>query len=347
MVALALGLLALCSQFLSFSQAGAYPASSHSHANVSVLSKPRPLVLWHGLGDSHSSPGMMRFADEVKAIHEGIFVHSIYITEDLDEDRKAGWFGNISAQLELVVDQLNNIEELKDGFDAMGFSQGGQFLRAYVERYNSPPIHNLITFGSQHMGVADMPMCEPGPGYVWCRLARRMARGGVYGAWAQANLIQAQYYRDPDQLPVYLSRNHFMPDINNELPEDYGLSSSSMAPITGRNKTYAKNLQSLNKFIMVLFTEDKTVVPKESSWFGSYAPSDSLRTGDGGEGQVVLAEKTIIPMRMQPVYTTDAIGLRTLDERGDVLLETCEGEHMVMNRVCWEGLVKEWVGGST
>jgi palmitoyl-protein thioesterase len=67
---------------------------------------------------------------------------------------------------------------------------GGQFLRAYVERYNSPPVHNLITFGSQHMGVSDLPVCRPGD---WtCQLARRAARQGVYGHWAQENLVQVR-----------------------------------------------------------------------------------------------------------------------------------------------------------
>lgn len=55
---------------------------------------PRPLVLWHGLGDSHSSPGMLEFADLIKDMHPGIFVHSIYINEDLGEDRKAGFVSN-------------------------------------------------------------------------------------------------------------------------------------------------------------------------------------------------------------------------------------------------------------
>lgn len=284
--------------------------------------------------------------DEVKEIHEGIFIHSIFLAEDLEDDRKAGWFGNINEQLEVVAEQLQGIPELRDGFDAIGFSQGGQFLRAYIERYNSPPVHNLITFGSQHMGVSDLPLCEPGPGYIWCQIARRAVKGGVYGTWAQQNIIQAQYYRDPDHLPIYLARNHFLPNINNELPEDYGLPSITV-PTSGRNETYAKNLASLNKFIMVLFTEDKTVVPKESSWFGSYAPAERLLSAGEGDQlpMVSQAEKTTIPMRMQPVYTTDAIGLKTLDERGDVLLETCEGEHMVMSKECWEGLVKEWVGG--
>lgn len=72
---------------------------------------------------------------------------------------------------------------------------GGQFLRAYVERYNSPPINNLITFGSQHMGISDIPPCRP---YDFlCQLARRATKGAVYGNWAQENLVQV---RISDQL---------------------------------------------------------------------------------------------------------------------------------------------------
>ncbi len=41
------------------------------------------------------------------------------------------------------------------------------------------------------------------------------------------------------------------------------------------NATYAKNLASLNKLVVVLFSKDTTVVPKASSWFGSYAPKDN------------------------------------------------------------------------
>ena len=65
---------------------------------------------------------------------------------------------------------------------------GGQFLRAYIERHNDPPIRNLITFGSQHMGIADMPACKPYD--VLCKVARNVARAGVYNEWAQQNLVQ-------------------------------------------------------------------------------------------------------------------------------------------------------------
>lgn len=135
-------------------------------------------------------------------------------------------------------------------------------------------------------------------------------------------LQQAQYYRDPEQLETYLNSSTFLADVNNEVPESH-------------NGTYADNLATLNALVLVLFAADKTVVPKESSWFGSYAPADTSSAAD---------EKTIVPMRLQPLYTHDWIGLRTLDESGRVVLETCDGEHMQLTDECWKPLVQRFVG---
>jgi palmitoyl-protein thioesterase len=227
----------------------------------------------------------------------------------------------VNDQIDFVAEQIANVTELKDGFDAIGFSQAGQFLRAYVERYNSPPVHNLITFGSQHMGVSDIPPCRPWD--LMCQAARRAARSSVYSHWAQTNIVQAQYYRDPDRIDSYFASNKFLADINNEIPDTH-------------NATYAKNLSTLNKLVLVLFSKDVTVVPKESSWFGSYAPSDESFPG----------EKTVIPMRMQDLYVHDTIGLKGLDKKGGVVLKTCDGVHMQLADDCWKPLVEEFVGGA-
>lgn len=104
------------------------------------------------------------------------------------------------------------------------------------------------------------------------------------------------------------------------------------------NSTYAAHLEALNKLVLILFSEDTTVVPKESSWFGSYAPADEDADG--------AAPKTIIPMRLQPLYTQNRIGIKTLDERGDLVLVTCEGAHMHISDECWKPLVQKYVGGS-
>jgi palmitoyl-protein thioesterase len=139
-------------------------------------------------------------------------------------------------------------------------------------------------------------------------------------------IVQAQYFRDERKLLAYLAANHFLTSINNELP-------------AARNSTYYENFSSLSNFVMILFSDDKTVVPKESSWFGSYAPPE-----EDGEWKD-NAEKVIIPMRLQPLYTEDWIGLRKLDKSGRLVLESCEGEHMHLRTECWKPIVKRFCGG--
>ena len=140
-------------------------------------------------------------------------------------------------------------------------------------------------------------------------------------------MVQAQYLRDPDQLSAYYATNKFLTSINNEIPDT-------------ANATYANNLLSLNKLVLILFSGDKTVVPKESSWFGSYAPPE-----DEDRSNQINNAKTIVPMRLQPVYQANTFGLKTLDKRGDVVMETCEGEHMQLTDECWKPLVRRFVGG--
>lgn len=93
-----------------------------------------------------------------------------------------------------------------------------------------------------------------------------------------------------------------------------------------------------------MFTKDKTVVPKESAWFGSEAIDNEDESYPQAESQKVLG-RTIIPMRLQPLYKEDWIGLRKLDERGGVVLEACVGEHMQTGD-CWRELVEKYAGGS-
>lgn len=87
----------------------------------------------------------------------------------------------------------------------------------------------------------------------------------------------------------------------------------------------------------MLFTQDKTVVPKESAWFGSYAPT---------EENGISSTPTLLPMKLQPLYSEDWIGLKQLDQAGRVKLLSCEGEHMQLARDCWEPIVKQYLGKS-
>jgi palmitoyl-protein thioesterase len=53
----------------------------------------------------------------------GIFIHSVQIGETEDQDRESGYFGQLAVQIDAVCKQLASIEELKNGFNAIGLSQ--------------------------------------------------------------------------------------------------------------------------------------------------------------------------------------------------------------------------------
>jgi palmitoyl-protein thioesterase len=55
------------------------------------------------------------------------------------------------VQVAAVCDQLMGLPQLRDGYMGVGFSQGGQFLRAVAQRcqHLGPPMHTLVTLGAQ------------------------------------------------------------------------------------------------------------------------------------------------------------------------------------------------------
>ena len=82
--------------------------------NVLSLSKPRPLVIWHGLGasalfkfpailvagarvdeppsttgDSYNSSGILEFQSAIEEMHRGIYIHSVYVDPDSKKDLQA------------------------------------------------------------------------------------------------------------------------------------------------------------------------------------------------------------------------------------------------------------------
>lgn len=133
-------------------------------------------------------------------------------------------------------------------------------------------------------------------------------------------------------MEAYLTANHFLTSLNNEVP-------------ASRNETYSRNLASIKHLVLVLFTEDETVVPKESAWFGAEElEQDAMKSGVQRPLFSLNSGLRILPMRLQPIYLENWIGLRELDERGGIVFETCKGKHMQMGD-CWEDLVREFVGG--
>ncbi|KAI9739137.1 MAG: hypothetical protein M1834_007350 [Cirrosporium novae-zelandiae] len=268
-------------------------------------SSPLPLIIWHGLGDNYANPGLISVAELANATNPNTPIHIVSLADSPSSDRSASFFGNVTLQIQSVCDTLSTdpIISRYPAINALGFSQGGQFLRAYVERCNNPPVANLITYGSQHNGIMEFQKCDSGD---WvCRGARSLLRGNTWSNFVQSRLVPAQYFRDPKELESYLEHSNFLADINNEREE--------------KNAKYAENLKKLKNFVMVVFKDDRTVVPKESGWFGE---RNSTSNDDDNE------DYEWTQLRNRTIYKEDWLGLRWLDERGRLAFDEVEGGHM-------------------
>lgn len=265
---------------------------------------PLPLVIWHGLGDNYAAEGLHQVGDLAEEVNPGTYVYYVRLNEDAGSDRTATFFGNVNEQIDKVCADIaaDPILSTAPGINALGFSQGGQFLRGYVERCNNPPVKNLITYGSQHNGIEKYQVC--GPTDWVCKGWVGLLKGNTWSNYVQTHLVPAQYFRSVNETTGeasddYLEYSNFLADINNEREE--------------KNKTYAENIAKLEHFVMFVWEDDVTVIPKWTGWFADVDPTS-------GEAK---------PVTERALWKEDWIGLRKLsEEKNGVVWGKLPGGHM-------------------
>ncbi len=273
---------------------------------------PLPLVIWNGLADTVNNVDIQALDEIVNDIFPGTFVYNISVP-NRGRYRSPNFFGNVSSQLAIICDTLASHPFLSKApaIDAIGFSQGGQFLRGYVERCNNPPVRSLVTFGSQHNGISKFSR-ECASADWRCRSEMALLRFNLWGAFSQSFFVPAQYFRNPESYQSYLDSSGFLADLNNEREH--------------KNLKYKANLVSLRKFVMFMFEYDTVVVPRESSWFGE-----------------VIAEAQI-PLRKSKMYLEDWLGLRELDENGGIVFRSIKSDHMQIPSQVFKDTAREFFG---
>jgi len=261
--------------------------------------KTLPVVMWHGMGDTCCNPlSLGRIQKLIETHIPGIYVHSLRIGSNVEFDALNSFFMNSNRQVDYANKLITEDPKLAGGFNAIGFSQGSQFLRAYIQRHNTPRISRLISIGGQHQGVYGFPRC-PGENFTLCDYARKLLTLGAYNPLVQDNLAQANYWKDPFKLDEYLKYSKFLSDINNELPN--------------KNATYKANLKTLDALVLVKFTRDGMVQPIESEWFGTYKP-----------GQ----DKEVLKLAETDLYKEDWLGLKELDSAKKISFLEVDGDHL-------------------
>ncbi|KAK0409770.1 hypothetical protein QR680_004745 [Steinernema hermaphroditum] len=258
---------------------------------------PTPVVLWHGMGDNCCNPISM---GSVKRLLEhtidGVYVHSLMLGDGLIADTTNSFLDNMNSQVASACDQIAKDEKLRNGYNAIGFSQGGLFLRAVAQRCPNPPMKTLVSIGGPQQGINGFPYC-PGPTTV-CDTVRKLLDWGAYWGFVQDRVVQAQYWHDPNSIEDYKTKNIFLADINNA---------------NTFNETYKTNLQKLENFVMIKFLKDNMVVPKESEWFGFYADNDVSK---------------LLPMEETELYQKDLIGIKQMNADGKLHFLTVDADHL-------------------
>ncbi len=153
----------------------------------------------------------------------------------------------------MACEAINANPNFQGEFNVVGLSQGSLLARYIVEQCEMPGfVRSYLSIGGPNMGVSDIPSCF---GDGLCSYINYVARNLAYYPIIQGVLGPAGYFRDPMHMEQYLSESEMLPYLNNEAGTE-----EAKAAIKTR-------FSSLHGAMLVMFTEDSVVYPKESEWF--------------------------------------------------------------------------------
>lgn len=179
----------------------------------------------------------------------------------------------------------------------VGISQGGLIARSIVEQCEGLDVHTLFTYGGPHQGVSDIPENLG----KWYSKPLNWAAGYVSQYLIAQNWVApADYYRTWWNLDRYFENSIFLPYDNNEKE-------------SAEQSEQKARILSLTNFGMFKWQDDRTVIPKESEWFGYYNKFHQ-----------------VVPFKKTDDYKNDYLGLRTLDEAGNLFFYSGSGDHMYL-----------------
>jgi len=277
------------------------PESTPVFANGS----PLPIVLTHGVTDSCFSDFMLNVT-AASGARTGAYSVCIAQGKDYVHDVINSLLVSMDDSVDDFARQVRADPKLKDGFNAIGISQGAMLTRAYIHKYNDPPVKAFLSIHGIPVGVAGLPKCfqQGKPLGLVCRAVDEVLSDLAFNPKIQSFAFPADEYRDPfkTKLPVYLE-NSQLAKFNNENPARV-------------NATYKENFVKVERFAMVKAWGDTTVYPSEGSWFGEYADN---------------SYEILHTMNETELYKNDSYGLKTVDEQGRICYETTPGDHMAFS----------------
>lgn len=334
-----------------------------SSKNISENRIPtlQPIVVWHPLGSSSMDSYTTNFINQIrKYTPPSTYIYSVRIGENDNQDRYFSYFDDANRQIEEVCNKIrsNSLLNTKEGFHAVGLSQGGLMLRAVIQKCPDLTILSLTTFGSPLQGTASYPGCgkryrpyHPG---IKEKFFLQMSASGVGGSlfsspsssswtgafgrmvgrllhgdnWEQllpcsiiTALVSASIYHNGAQstvMPAQYFKDPYQMDT-------YRLQNLWLQDLNNemkeKNLSYKEGIKKLLLLNIFSFSDEDVVFPKEST---------NLGWTDG---------EHVIPLRNLLMYEEDWIGLRFLDEQGRIRQTELLGKHLDIH----ESIVGEFI----
>lgn len=269
-----------------------------------------PVVFAHGMGDSCFNDGMQHIVNHTASLLGGVYSTCIPTGKSQSEDTSNSYFLNMDASVHIFADSVRANHKLRNGFHAIGFSQGNNVIRGYIAKCNDPPVRTFISVNGVNAGVGAVPYCRPKHvieeeeetiGFSMCDLLMEQASRRAYTAYAQEHLFQANYWRDPR--PVEAEAYRAFAQLAQWNNEGHHM-----------NHTLNANWAKTDQYVWILAEQDSMVWPKEGEHWGAPDPSDPFRT--------------ILPMKETEWYQKDLFGLKTAEEAGKNIFLSFDGDHL-------------------
>eukprot|EP00472_Partenskyella_glossopodia_P008800 CAMPEP_0197523132 /NCGR_PEP_ID=MMETSP1318-20131121/8127_1 /TAXON_ID=552666 /ORGANISM="Partenskyella glossopodia, Strain RCC365" /LENGTH=318 /DNA_ID=CAMNT_0043075723 /DNA_START=214 /DNA_END=1170 /DNA_ORIENTATION=+ len=257
-----------------------------------------PMVFAHGMGDSCFNPGMKQITN-LASKRAGVYGVCIGTGNNIVTDVLNGFLMTMNKNVEVFAQKVRSDPKLKNGFNAVGFSQGNSIIRGYIQKYNDPPVNIVIHVHGTVSGVAGFPQCNPSNNII-CKSLAALCGNLAYNPLVQGVLFQADYFRDPHKL-------------NSDGYKKYSEIAKWNNEAASNNATYSSNFNKTNRFVMVKALADTMVFPNEGEWWGHFA--------DG-------SDKEVLPMNQTVWYKNNLFGLRDADKAGKIFFETTPGNHL-------------------
>lgn len=267
-----------------------------------------PVVLAHGMGDSCFNYGMMNTTEFISSTLNGTYATCVPTGEDRTSDTLNGFVLNMDANVDVFAEKIQNDPALRNGFNAVGFSQGSNVIRGYIARYNNPPVDAFLSIDGVNAGTAGLPDCAPSKNNIMGRICKSLMRTlstVAYRRFVQKHLFQANYWRDPTKIN---SRDY---QKNSQLAR-WGNEGDHV------DSSLNENFSKTNKFVWILAEEDSMVWPREGAQWGEPNPANPF--------------DSVIAMNETRWYVDDLFGLRKADESGKLFFESRPGDHLQYSR---------------